>query len=181
MKKFLLLLGICFVSSAYAQGGTLIIQNFTTNYDFHGIIYANNFAGGCYPFITSKDPYPVVVPAGATAKYENYRDQFTSSPFPVSSWEVTLASGSAPTTRPWNHPSLMPGGVISNNTRWSMSKFQMYHAGTSVPETFFNGDIGDATNPCNSNPDFIDSSPYGSSKWFTITSGGTVYTYLVIQ
>ncbi|MCT2564701.1 hypothetical protein [Chryseobacterium herbae] len=181
MKKFLLLLGICSVSSAYAQGGMLIIQNFTTNYDFHGNLYANNNAGGgCYPIVTSKTPDPIVVPAGATAKYENYRDQYSSSGFPVSTWNVYLGAGSPVSPRPWNHPSLMPGGVISNNTKWSMSKFQMYHAGTSVPETYFNGDIGGNTLPCNTAPDVINTA-WGNAKWFTITAGTDVYTYLVIQ
>ncbi|KXH85517.1 hypothetical protein [Chryseobacterium kwangjuense] len=182
MKKFLLLLGICSVSTAYAQGGTLIIQNFTTNYDFHGSLYANNnVGGGCYPMVISKVPDEIIVPAGATAKYENYRDQFSTSGYPVSTWNVYLAAGSAASPRPWSHPSLVPGGVISNNTKWSMSKYQMYHAGTSVPETYFNGDIGETALPCNTAPDFVDSPPYGSAKWFTITSGTDVYTYLVIQ
>lgn len=181
MKKFLLLLGICSVSSAYAQGGMLIIQNFTTNYDFHGNLYANNNAGGgCYPLVVSKVPDPIVVPAGATAKYENYRDQYSSSGFPVSTWNVYLGAGSPSSPRPWNHPSLMPGGVISNNTKWSMSKFQMYHAGTSVPETYFNGDIGGTALPCNTAPDVVNTA-WGSAKWFTITAGTDVYTYLVIQ
>jgi hypothetical protein len=181
MKKLLLLLGICSVSSAYAQGGMLIIQNFTTNYDFHGNIYANNnTGGGCYPIVTSKDPDPIVVPAGATAKYENYRDQYSSSGFPVSTWNVYLGAGSAASPRPWNHGSLIPGGVISNNTKWSMSKFQMYHAGTSVPETYFNGDIGGTALPCNTAPDTV-TTTWGNAKWFTITSGTDVYTYLIIQ
>lgn len=180
MKKFLLLFGICSVSSVYAQGGMLIIQNFTTNYDFHGILYANNYAGGCYPYVTSQDPYPVVVPAGITAKYENYRDQYSSSAAPVSIWQVALGAGSG-SPRPWNHGSMIPGGVISNNTKWSMTKFQMYFAGTSTPQTFFSGNIGDVANPCIINTDYIDDSPNGTAKWFTITSGTDVYTYLIIQ
>ncbi|KMQ65610.1 hypothetical protein ACM46_06955 [Chryseobacterium angstadtii] len=181
MKKFLLLLGLCSVSSAYAQGGVLIIQNLTTNYDYRGTIFANNFVGGCYPIVTSNVPDPILVPAGVTAKYENYKDQFLTSASPVSNWNVLLGAGSSPIPRPYNHLSLAPGGVISNNTKWSMSKFQMFHAGTMTPETYFNGNIGDAANTCVSNPDYIDATPWGSAKWFTITSGGTVYTYLVIQ
>lgn len=180
MKKLLLLLGICSLSPAHAQGGMLIIQNFTTNYDFHGIIYANNNLGGCYPMISSRDPDAIVVPPGATAKYENYRDQFNTSAYPVSTWNVTLSPGSSSPPRLWSHGSLIPGGVISNNTQWSMSKFQMYHAGTSVPETYFNGDIGGTALPCNTAPDTV-TTAWGNAKWFTITSGPDVYTYLIIQ
>ncbi|KFF24598.1 hypothetical protein [Chryseobacterium vrystaatense] len=183
MKKFLFMLGLCSVSSAYAQGGMLIIQNFTTNYDFHGIIYANNNsagAGGCYPMISSKDPEAIVVPAGATAKYEDYRHQFASSISPVTTWNVSLGPGSSVSQRPWNHASLIPGGVISANTKWSMCKFQMYHAGTSVPQTYFNGDIGGTALPCNTAPDNV-ATAWGNAKWFTVTSGTDVYTYLIIQ
>ncbi|HCA07522.1 hypothetical protein [Chryseobacterium sp.] len=180
MKKFLLLLGICSVSSAYAQGGMLIIQNFTTNYDFRGAIFASNNAGGCYPVVANQNPDAIVVPAGATAKYENYRDQYSSSAFPVTSWNVNLGPGSTVLPRLWSHPSLMPGGVISNNTKWSMSKFQMFHAGTSVPETYFNGNIGETAAPCSTVPNVINTA-WGNAKWFTITAGTDVYTYLVIQ
>lgn len=181
MKKLLLLLGLCSVSSAYAQGGMLIIQNFTTDYDFHGSIYANNNSpAGCYPMLVSQKPDEIVIPAGATAKYENYRDQFATSGYPVDFWSVYLGPGSSLPPRPWNHPSLMPGGAISNNTKWSMSKFQMYHAGTSVPQTYFNGDIGETALPCNTAPDTVNTA-WGSAKWFTVTSGTDVYTYLIIQ
>jgi hypothetical protein len=181
MKKFLLLFGICSVSSAYAQGGMLIIQNFTTNYDFHGVLYANNnTGGGCYPLVVSKVPDAIIIPAGTAAKYENYKDQYATSGFPVSIWNVYLGAGSAASPRAWNHGSLAPGGVISNNTKWSMAKFQMYHAGTSVPETYFNGDVGESAPPCNTAPNVVTTS-WGNASWFTITSGTNVYTYLNIQ
>ncbi|MDR2236563.1 MAG: hypothetical protein LBE92_10590 [Chryseobacterium sp.] len=183
MRKFLSLLSIVSVSLAYAQTGPLIIRNLTTNYDYRGTIFANNFAGaGCNPVVASIDPSMIRVPAGTTVQYNNYRDQYVpGSPSSVLTWSVLLATGGTPTLRPWNHPSLMPGGVISNNTQWSMSKFQMFHAGTLNPETYFYGNIGDAANPCVGNTDYIDAAPMGTASWFTITTGGTVYTYLVLN
>ncbi|WP_062701989.1 hypothetical protein [Chryseobacterium indologenes] len=183
MKKLFSLLGILSVSLMYAQGGPLIIMNKSVNYDYRGTIFANNFAGaGCNPVIASYDPSMILVPAGTTVQYDNFRDQYIpGSPSSVSMWSVLLATGGTPSIRPWNHPSLMPGGVISSNTKWSMSKFQMFHAGTLNPETYFNGNIGDSANPCVSNPSYINALPMGDASWFTITTGGTVYTYLLIN
>ena len=180
MKKIIALLGLAAYSFGYAQGGPLIIKNLSTNYDFHGNIVANNFAGGCLPFVMSQNPEQVIVPAGNTVQYDNFRDQYNGSPSTVATWSVSVVSGVFG-PRTWNNPTMVPGGIISKNTQWSHSKFQMYHAGTSNPETYFNGNIGNKNNPCLSATEYIDALPMGDASWFTVTSNGTVYTYLVIN
>jgi len=184
MKKIITSLSLFAACLAYSQGSTLIINNYSLAYDFHGNIQALNVAGGCYPIISSNNPDMVVVPAdsneinGLHLEYKNYRDQFGTSLYPMAAWNVSL-SATNQTPRAWNHASLLPGGVISNNTKWVGSKFQMYHKGTNNPETFFNGNLGADVAPCITNESYI-TTPYGDAEWFTITSGGNNYTYIQI-
>ncbi|PIF47140.1 hypothetical protein CLU96_4187 [Chryseobacterium sp. 52] len=184
MKKVLTLLGIAAFSFAYSQGGTLILNNYSA-YDFSGFIVANNFAGGCYPYISSNNPDMVTVPAnshmgnGNELKYSNYRDQYTSSLYPMTSWHVTTSAAPG-LARLWNHPSMMPGGVFSNNTKWATTKFVMYYPGTTnlAPDNF-NGAITLAGNTCYTASDYlVTSSGNNSAEIFTIVNGGTTYTYI---
>jgi len=180
MKKVFALLGLAACSFGFAQGGPLIIKNLSTNYDFHGNIYALNLTGGCYPQVISESPASIIIPAGNTMQYDNYRDQYNGSSSSVATWNVSVAPGSS-VIRPWNHPAVMPGGTVSLQTKWAHSKFQMYHAGTSDMELQFNGNIGNKNNQCVSSSEYIDALPMGDASWFTVTSNGTVYTYLVIN
>ncbi|MBL1219776.1 hypothetical protein JET18_02950 [Chryseobacterium sp. L7] len=182
MKKILTLLGLAAFSFGYSQGGTMIVNNYTP-YEYRGALIANNFAGGCYPFISTNGG--VIIPPnshtgnGNALIYPNYRDQFTTSLYPMPSWNVSLAPNS-PTVRPWNHGSMMPGGTISINTKWSASKFEMYDPATSQYVPGFNTTVSLAGNTCYIAPDFY-TTPSGanSAEIFTITtSTGLVETYL---
>lgn len=184
MKKLLTILGLAAFSMGYSQGGTLILNNYS-QYDFVGFIIANNLAGGCYPYITSANPDMVRVPAdshmgnGNELRYDNYRDQFGSSLYPMASWHVATSSALG-VTRPWNHGSLMPGGVLSNNTRWATTKFVMYYPGTTnlAPDDF-NGAITIAANSCYTASDnIISTTGNNSAEIFTITSGTSNITYI---
>jgi|GEM_PF-384275 len=186
MKKFLTILGIAAFVFGYSQNGTLIVNNYTP-YDFSGYIMANNFAGGCYPFLTSSAPDMVTVPANANMgngnelRYENYKDQYTSSLYPISQWYVQ-SSSTISVLRPWNHAAIMPGGTISNNTKWSATKFNMKYAGTTngVPG-FSNGLTLAGNTSCYTAPDYFDMTSGGvtnSAEIFTLTSGGINYTYI---
>lgn len=183
MKKILTVLGLAAFSFGYSQGGTFILNNYS-QYDYEGYIIANNIAGSCYPYITSANPELVKVPAnshmgnGNELRYDNYRDQFNSSPYPMASWNISTSSTSS-VTRPWNHPSLMQGGVFSLNTRWATIKFAMFYPGTHInaPDQFGTS-VTIAANSCYSAPDYY-STPSGSNsaEIFTITNGTIVYTY----
>ncbi|KMQ65613.1 hypothetical protein ACM46_06970 [Chryseobacterium angstadtii] len=185
MKKILALLGIAAFSLAYSQGGTLILNNYSA-YDFSGYIVANNFAGGCYPYITSNDPEMVKVPAdshmgnGNELRYTDFRNQYTTSLYPMAAWHVSTSSALG-ISRPWNHGSLMPGGTFSNNTKWATTKFVMYYPGTTnlAPDNF-NGALTLPGNiSCYNAPNYF-STPSGSNsaEIFTITSGASTTTYI---
>ncbi|PQA95816.1 hypothetical protein B0A69_05455 [Chryseobacterium shigense] len=181
MKKIVTVLGITAASLAYSQG--MFMLNNYSPHDFHGNLMAMNL-NGCVPAVMNNDPASIIVPAnshmgnGLAWKIDNYRDQFSTSIYPVTNWIVTL--GPSPSTiRLWNNPSLMPGGVIANNTKWTTSKFQMYYAGTGNHVVGFNTSLGNATpNSCITSVDYF-STPNGSAEWFTITGTDTI-TYFQI-
>ncbi|KFF18095.1 hypothetical protein [Chryseobacterium sp. JM1] len=184
MKKILTILGITVASFVYSQGGTLIVNNYTP-YDFYGAIIANNFAGGCYPMVSPNTPNSMItVPAnanmgtGTELRYDNYRDQYSSSLYPIYEWNVNLSPTNGQ-PRIWSHPAIMPGSIVALNTRWASTKFQMRFAGTTsnVPE--FNANLSLSGNPCNSADDFFNTiSGANSADMFTISSGGINYTYI---
>ncbi|MFP3597637.1 hypothetical protein [Chryseobacterium sp. SIMBA_029] len=182
MKKFLTLIGIAAASIAYSQG-VLVLNNYS-GYDFHGNLLASNLTN-CLPMVMNRDPDPIKVPANANMGNGNalvikdYQIQYTSSLYPISSWNVTLTQGNTTATS-WDDASLVLGGSISNNTKWITSKFAMYFPGTNNQVPGFNYSIGDATpNTCYTSTDYI-LDPNGEVEWFTISTGGTMVTYLQI-
>lgn len=182
MKKLLTIIGIAVTSMAYSQG-VLVINNYS-GYDFHGNLLAGNLTS-CLPMVINRDPDPVKLPAYANMSNGNaliikdFQIQYTSSLYPIANWNVSLTQGNV-TVTPWDDPSLVPGGSISNNTKWITSKFAMFFNGTNNQVPGFNYSIGDATpNTCYTSSDYI-IDPYGEVEWFTISSGGTMVTYLQI-
>lgn len=184
MKKLLTTIFAVAFSLAHAQGLILIVNNYSTTFDFHGSFTAHNFAGGCYPFVTTNSPALVVVPANANQnngnelRYRDFKDQYVNSLYPNASWLVKT-SANVQAIRAWNNPSLASGGVISSNTKWSSSQFQMYYAGTSTPEPSFSGLIGELQDPCTGAVSNI-STPNGEAEWFNITTNNINYSYLQI-
>ncbi|SFN12769.1 hypothetical protein SAMN05421594_1199 [Chryseobacterium oleae] len=184
MKKILTLLGITVASFAYSQGGTLIVNNYTP-YDYYGALIANNFAGGCYPYVSPKTPNGMItVPAnnnmgtGTELRYDNYKDQYTSSLYPIYEWQVNVSPTSGQ-PRLWNHPAVGPASPVGLNTKWGSTKFQMFFAGTmnNVPE--YHANLSLAGNPCNLSDDFFNTpSGSNSAEMFMISSGGINFTYI---
>lgn len=188
MKKFLTIIGICSAAVAYSQGGTFILNNYSP-YNFNGAIIAANpspTGGTCYPLVSSSNPNPLVIPAdshmgnGLELKMDNYKDQYPNSLYPIMTWDVSTSATNQGIPRAWNHPAVMPGGTVSNNTKWAGSKFYMTDpaTGTSIP--LFNANIAVA-GTCNSAavPDYY-VCPSGSAEMFTISSGPNTITYFNI-
>ncbi|SHG70876.1 hypothetical protein SAMN05421866_1287 [Chryseobacterium oranimense] len=166
MKKFLTIIGLAFISSAYGQGGPLVINNYTS-YDFHTRVTAANLTTpGCYFYVALNDP-ELVISGGNSVSYNSYN-------IPGTTWKVSTSPTNA-TPRPGNHPSLTLGGVISNNTKWVMSEFQFYQTGTPLSS----GAVGDTAYTCNPVPNIFNT-PQAVVEWFTITSGTTTSTYIQI-
>ncbi|MFN1216475.1 hypothetical protein ACKW6Q_05750 [Chryseobacterium kwangjuense] len=166
MKKLLTIIGLLSISSAFAQGGPLVINNFTT-YDFHTRVTAANLATpGCYFYVTLDNP-ELVISGNTNVSYSSYN-------IPGTIWKVSTSPTSA-NPRPGSHPSLAPGGVISNNTKWVVSQFQFYQSGPPLSS----GAVGDTSYTCNPVPNTY-FAPEATVEWFTVTSGGTTYTYLQV-
>lgn len=182
MKKVLAILSLAVCSLGYAQKGPLILNNYSA-YEFRGIVFASNeFGATCTPYITSREPDEIIVPAdshtgnGKALIYENFRDQFTNSLYPTTTWMVNLSSTSI-TPRPWNYPALAPGLPISNNTRWSGTKFRMFHPGTNDNVWGFGGPLV-LPNSCYDAPDQITTPEGNSAEIFTITADKVTTTYI---
>ncbi|SHE71186.1 hypothetical protein [Chryseobacterium sp. OV279] len=164
MKKLLTILGFVSISFAYAQGGPLIINNYTAA-DFHTRLTAANLTTpGCYFYVTL-DNNELVIPSGSSVSYNSFN-------IPGTIWKVSTSPTGA-TPRPGSHPSLMLGGAISNHTKWVMSQFQFHQSGTALSS----GGVGDAGYTCNPVPNTLFTTE-GAVEWFTITSAGTTYTYV---
>lgn len=166
MKKLLTIIGFISAASVYAQGGPLIINNYTS-YDFHTRVTAANLSTpGCYFYVALDNP-ELVISGVSSVNYNSFN-------IPGTYWKVATSPSPA-TLRPGTSPSLMLGGVISNNTKWVISQFQFYQSGTLLST----GAVGDATYTCDPVSSVINT-PQAMVEWFTITSGGTTSTYLQI-
>jgi len=166
MKKYLTMIGLVSLSFAYAQGGPLVINNYTS-YDFHTRVTAANLATpGCYFHVALDNP-ELVIPGVGSATYNSYN-------IPGTSWKVSTSPSPA-TLRLGSHPSLALGGAISNNTKWVVSQFQFYQSGTPLSV----GAVGDTSYTCDPVPNIFNA-PEAVTEWFTITSGTTTSTYIQI-
>lgn len=147
------------LSFAYAQGGQIVINNYTAA-DFHTrITAANLLSPGCYFYVALENP-ELIIPSGSSVSYSSYN-------IPGTVWKVSTS----PTNtflRLGTHPSLMSGGAISNNTKWVMSQFQFYQSGTPLSS----GSVGDISYTCNPVQNVVQTTE-GTVEWFTITAGAT--------
>lgn len=187
MKKQLLILCCAIGGMISAQQSTLIINNYSS-YDYHGQLMATPL-GSCYPMVSiggvAVTPDQLIVPASTDYMLPSYSNGLANG---ITTFLVQTSVTNPAVPRAPDHVTLSPTGAISTNTNWRHTKFQMYFAGTntpvssggaSIPETYFNGNLGDGTNSCFSGPSYI-STVYGDANWFTISSGGTQYTYIQI-
>lgn len=182
MKKIAAVLAFALSTAAFAQG-RLVINNYSA-YDFRGDVIAHNMTSPCYPRVGNNTP--IIVPAdahmgnGNHLQYDNFRDQFGLSLYPTSNWTVTTGPNST-TVSPWNDPSLVPGGTLSNTTLWNVAKFGMVYPGTTTGVPGFGATLAVGLNPCYASPDnFTTSNGLNSGEIFIITGGGSSTTYLQI-
>jgi len=184
MKKIILALTIGCSGLLISQQSKLTVNNYSA-YDFRGVLIATPL-GTCYPMVSISGPAvpsELVVPAGTTYGLSSY-----ASATGISSFLVQTSATNPATPRVPSHPTLAPSGGISTMTDWRHTKFQMYFpgsglpvssGGTSVPETYFNGNLGDGTNSCFTGPSYI-ATTYGDAEFFKISSGGITYSYINI-
>lgn len=179
MKRIFLLLGfIAFVNST-AQQSHMIIENYSP-YDYSGVLIATAL-NGCFPQVSNtyypEPTYsPIIIPAGTNADI-GYYSSGTVVPF----WDVQTAITNPIGIRHFGHSQIAAGGAVSNNTDWQHSKFGMRYPGTTTNVPYTGVNISSGSNACYSWPSsFYDPNSPISADWFTISSGGTVYSYLQI-
>ncbi|MBL1219771.1 hypothetical protein JET18_02925 [Chryseobacterium sp. L7] len=182
MKKIATVLAFAASVTAFAQG-RLIINNYSA-YDFRGDVIAHNMTSPCYPRVANSTL--ITVPADANMgngnhlQYDNFRDQFGSSFYPTANWTV-VTNPNTTNVSPWNDPSLVPGGTLSNTTVWNVAKFSMVYPGTTTNVIGFSATLAVPQNPCYASPDnFTTSNGLNSGDIFTITSGGVSTTFLQV-
>lgn len=172
--KILILCLTLLSSIFYSQISTLTINNYSTYY-LQVRLGANGPSGTCLPSVISG----IQVPPGTslspfTVTYDKFANSGLSA-VPIDSWFVTTSFTSPGIMRPYNHPALNPSGPIALNTDWSYFVFQTFDGG-SVTYDHFQLGVGN----CNGTHYTAQSGTYSDAEWFTITSGGTVTTYVQI-
>jgi hypothetical protein len=175
MKRIILALTIGCSGLFSSQQSRLNVNNYSA-YDFHGVVNATP-SGSCYPMVSISGPAvpnELVVPAGTFYFLSSYQ-----SATGITSFLVQTSATNPAIPRVPSHPSLIASGVIATMTDWRHTKFQMYFAGTSVAETYFNGNLSDGTNSCFTANSYI-STAYGDAEFFKISSGGTTFSYINI-
>lgn len=184
MKKIILAVTIGCSGLLSSQQSKLIVNNYSA-YDFHSVLIATPL-GTCYPMVSISGPgvpSELVVPAGTVYELSSY-----ASATLITSFLVQTSATSPATPRAPGHATLTPSSGIATMTDWRHAKFQMYFpgthvpvssGGTSVPETYFNGNLGDGTNSCYNGGSYI-STVYGDAEFFKISSGGVTYSYINI-
>jgi hypothetical protein len=92
-------------------------------------------------------------------------------------WDVQTATTNPVTIKPYNHMSLISSNVISLNTDWQHSKFEMYYTGTNTPVPNTTVNISSGTNACYAWPSYYYNNNSGLEvEWFKIGD----YSYIQI-
>jgi hypothetical protein len=196
-KKLTIITGVLLFTNIFAQQSILTVNNYST-YDFHTALFAATDSTPCYPSVSigfdgsATNPSQIVVPAnssdinGQQLVYKNYKDSGApafNGLYPIYLYHIST-SPTSQQFQPPAYPSLNPAGAIATFTDWRYAKFFMTYAGTGTsvsggsPLSYFNGSLGDGT-PCSAGSSYVSTS-FGDAEWFSITSGGTKYTYIQI-
>lgn len=169
-KIFLLFVFVTFFVDA--QKSTMVINNYS-GYYLEGRLGATD--DNCTIFVYSL-PSPgqniYTVPPYTDTSYPKY-SQSNLSTAPITLWLVNTNNNPMP--RSYDHPVFYPTSGVTKYTDWDMFWFKTYDDQHNFYEDFFMGD-----NSCNIGSTTYQSGTYSDSEWFTISSGGTDYTFLQI-
>lgn len=173
--KILILCLTLFSSIFYSQISTLTVNNYSPYY-LKVRLGANSSAVACLPSVVSgiEQVPPALGLLPFTVTYNKFANSGVAV-LPINSWFVTTSLTSPGILRPYNHPALNPSGPIALNTDWSYFVFQTFDGGTVSYDNFQLG-VGN----CNGTVYTAQSGTYSDAEWFTITSGGTITTYVQI-
>ncbi len=175
MKKIFYLVVFCLSVFLFGQQTSLQINNYSI-YDYHGVIIAtdpNNCSRQVSNTYYPTPPYQeLIVGAGVMGNIGLY-----SSGNYVPYWDVVSSATNPLVIRYYTHPQIAALGVISQNTNWSHSKFEMCYAGTNNHVIGTQVNLSPGTSPCSTADSYFSnpSIPY-EVEWFEI--GG--YSYIQI-
>lgn len=174
MKKILLLLSLSLSTIAFSQISTLVINNYSV-YTVTGRLRAADITN-CVPELYMGNTLGsgnFTIPAGTTTDYPKY---YTSNvaPIPVNNFLVRMSNTTPASVIPYNHPNIF---TISPTTDWSFFSFDVRDP-ASINTVYDHYDIGVA--PCAGNYPSSGVGTVSETEWFTITSGGTIFTYINI-
>ena len=174
MKKILLLLSLSLSAAAFSQVSTLVINNYSA-YTLTGRLRATDLTN-CVPEIYMGNTLAsgnFTIPPTTTTDYPKYYTANTA-PIPVNDFLVRLSYTSPATVLAYNDPNMY---AISPTTDWSFFAFDVRDPG-SINTVYDHYDIGVA--PCAATYPTNGIGTVSETEWFTITSGGTIFSYINI-
>ncbi|WP_144282713.1 hypothetical protein [Chryseobacterium echinoideorum] len=172
MKKIFLTFSLLLSAIAFSQVSTLVINNYTT-YKLTGRLRAADLTN-CVPElymgnILSSGNF--TIPASSSTEYSKYYTANTAT-VPVFDYLVRMSNTTPASVLPYNHPNVL---AISPTTDWSFFAFDVRDASNNVLDHF---EIGVA--PCAGNYPTNQLGSASETEWFTIASGGSVYSYIQV-
>jgi hypothetical protein len=172
MKKIFPILSLFLGISAFAQQSTLVINNYTT-YKLTGRLRANHVTN-CVPELYMGNTMAsgnFTIPPTTTATYDKY---YTANvaPIPVNDFLVRMSATTSAAVLPYNHANVIS---ISPTTDWRFFAFDVRD--NASPNTVYDSfQIGISS--CGATYPTYQVGSASETDWFTISSGGTAYTYI---
>lgn len=173
MKKMFFLLCISFSAVVFAQMSALQINNYS-NYLINGRLRANDVTN-CLPEIYVGNTLGTgnfTIPPATSTTYNKYYTSNTAA-VPIFEYHVRMSYTGSSMTLDYNN-SIMT--TISPTTDWSMFSFFVRDPITYDIHDHFT--IGVA--PCAGNYPTYQLGTQSETEWFTISSGGTMFSYINI-
>lgn len=173
MKKIFFLLATSFSVIAFGQMTALQINNYSS-YLINGRLRANDVVN-CLPELYVGNTLGAgvfTIPPSTSTTYDKYFTTNTAT-VPVLEYHVRLSYTGSAMTVDYNDPVMT---TISPTTDWSMFDFFVRDP--------INYDIHDhfrlGVAPCSGNYPTFQIGTQSETEWFTISSGGTTFTYIHI-
>lgn len=174
MKKIFLLTIILFSTTFFSQVSTLIIKNYS-NYTLTGRLRATDLTN-CIPELYMGNTLGTgnfTIPPTTSTSYDKFYNSNTSV-VPVFDYLVRTNYNSPASLRPYNHPVIT---TISPTTEWSFYDFftsDPLNSGTASDHFT----IG--VSPCASSYPTNQIGTFSEVEWFSISNGGTTFSYIQI-
>ncbi|WP_143884990.1 hypothetical protein [Chryseobacterium binzhouense] len=172
MEKIFLMFSLFLSTIAFSQVTPLTINNYSS-YKLTGRLRAADLTN-CVPELyvgNTLSSGNFTIPASSSTEYVKYYTANTAT-IPVFDYLVRMSNTTPASVLPYNHPNVV---AISPTTDWSFYAFDLRDAANNIYDHFELGVV-----PCASNYPTYEMGSVSEAEWFTITSGGTVHSYIQI-